>query len=436
MTPAVLNKEDATVTHSTNAHAPEAHGHQGALASGDEARDLTDLAADLPSRLMEVNIGPSHPAMHGTVRIKVALDGESIVRSTTEVGFLHRGFEKECESVHWAQCMPYTDRLNYVSPLLNNFGFAQAVEKLLEVEIPIRAQYIRVLASELSRIIDHLVACAAMAMELGGFTPFLYFVEGREFMFDLIEELTGARVTCNYARIGGVAQDLPDGFAERTRAVLVKVFALIDDCDKLLTRNRIFIDRTNGVGKMTAEQAIAYGITGPFLRSTGVAHDLRKAHPYYVYDRMDFEVPVGSNGDCYDRWLVRMEEMHQSRRIVEQAFAEIPGGPVLLHDPRFVLPPKSEVTTSIEGLMNHFKLIIEGAQIPAGEIYSYSEAANGELGFFIVSDGTGKPYKCRVRSPCFSTMQAIDDVLFPGAMLSDVVPIFGSINMIGGECDR
>jgi NADH-quinone oxidoreductase subunit D len=385
---------------------------------------------------MEVNIGPSHPAMHGTIRIKVELDGETIVKSETEVGFLHRGFEKECESVHWAQVMPYTDRLNYVSPLINNFGFCAAVEKLLGVQVPERAEYIRVIAAEISRISDHMTCNGAMAMEVGGFTPFLYAVEAREIMWDLIEELTGARLTVNYGRIGGVAFDLPPGFADRVKEGLDKAFKLMDDVDKLLTLNRIFIDRMNGVGKITRDQAIAYGITGPFLRSTGVAHDLRKAQPYSVYDRFDFDVPVGENGDCYDRWLVRMEELRQSRRIVEQALAQIPPGPFLLDDPRFVLPPKDEVYTQIEGLMNHFKLIIEGAQVPAGEIYSACEGANGEVGFYIVSDGTGKPYKCRLRSPCFVIMQAIDDVLFPGAMMSDIVPIFGSINMIGGECDR
>ena len=397
---------------------------------------MVDTAYDLPTKDMEINIGPSHPAMHGTVRIRAALDGEVIVKSETEVGYLHRGFEKECETVHWAQCMPYTDRLNYVSPLINNFGFARAVEGLLGVSIPERAQYIRVIAAEVSRICDHITCCAAMAMEVGGFTPFLYMIEGREHLWDLIEELTGARVTVNYARIGGVAADLTPGFAERCLEGMRKTFALIDDTDRMLTRNRIFIDRLNNVGAMSAEQAIAYGITGPFLRSTGVAYDVRKAHPYDVYDRMDFDIPVGDKGDCYDRWLVRMEEMHQSRSIVEQALREIPEGPFLLEDPRFVLPPKNEVYTQIEGLMNHFKLIIEGARVPPGEIYSYSEGANGELGFYLVSDGQGKPYKCRLRSPCFATMQALDDILLPGATMADIVPIFGSINMIGGECDR
>ncbi|NDB70378.1 MAG: NADH-quinone oxidoreductase subunit D, partial [Methylocystaceae bacterium] len=296
---------------------------------------MTDIAHDNTIRTMEVSIGPSHPAMHGTVRMLVELDGETITKVDTEVGFLHRGFEKECEAVHWAQCMPYTDRLNYVSPLINNFAFAMAAEKLLGVDIPIRAKYIRVIASEIARLCDHITCCGAMAMEVGGFTPFLYMVEARELLWDLIEELTGARVTINYARIGGVAFDLPENFSDRVHVVLKKAFELIDDTDKMLTRNRIFIDRMDGVGRITAQQAISYGITGPFLRSTGVDYDVRKAHPYDVYDRMDFEVPVGSNGDCFDRWLVRFEEMRQCQKIIKQALLQIGPGPVILQDSRF-----------------------------------------------------------------------------------------------------
>jgi NADH-quinone oxidoreductase subunit D len=397
---------------------------------------MTDIAHDLPTRNMEVNLGPSHPAMHGTVRMKMELDGETIVRSETEVGFLHRAFEKESESVHWAQVIPYTDRLNYVSPLINNFGYSQAVEKLLGIEIPLRAKYIRTIAAEISRIGDHLTSCGAAAMEVGGFTPFLYMIEAREMLYDLIEELTGARVTVNYARPGGVAHDLPEHFADKTLAALDKCFKLVDDVDNLMTRNRIFIDRMNGIGVISGDEAISYGITGPFLRSTGVDYDVRKAHPYDAYDRIDFDVALGSNGDCYDRWLVRFEEMRQSRRIVTQALKDIPPGEHIVYDPRFVLPKKEQVYGQIEGLMNHFKLVIEGARVPAGEVYSYVEGGNGELGFYIVSDGSGKPYKCRVRSPCFAIMQALDPLLLPGAMLSDVVPIFGSVNMIGGECDR
>lgn len=397
---------------------------------------MSDVAQDLPTRKMELSLGPSHPAMHGTIRINIELDGEVITASETEVGYLHRGFEKDCESVHWAQCMPYTDRLNYVSPLCNNFGFSMGVEKLFEVEVPERAEYIRVIMSELSRMCDHLTCNGAMGMETGGFTAFLYLIEAREILWDLIEEVTGARLTINYARFGGVAHDLPDGWIERCRQGLKDAMALLDDADKMLTRNRIFIDRLNGVGVLDKKDAIALGVTGPFLRASGVEYDVRKAHPYFVYDRMDFDIPVGDRGDTYDRWLVRLEEIRQSRRIVEQALDQIPPGKVLLDDPRFALPPKDQVYTRIEGLMNHFKLIMEGAQVPPGEVYCYTEGGNGELGFYLVSDGSGKPYKCRVRGPCFATMQVLDNCLLPGSMLSDVVPIFGSVNMIGGECDR
>jgi NADH-quinone oxidoreductase subunit D len=385
---------------------------------------------------MELNLGPSHPAMHGTVRIRLKLDGETILRSKTDVGFLHRGFEKESETVHWSQVMPYTDRLNYVSPLINNFAYASAVEKLCGIEIPKRAQYIRVIASEISRICDHMTCLAAVSMELGGFTPFLYMMEGRELLWDLIESLTGARVTVNYGRIGGVAFDLPENFAESWKTASEKAFSFINDTDNMLTHNQIFIQRVQHIGTISAQQAMQYGITGPFLRACGVAHDLRKSSPYEVYSELDFDIPVGSVGDCYDRWLVRLEEMHQSRRLVDQALKQIPPGKVLVEDPRFALPEKKQVYTQIEGLMNHFKLIIEGAQVPSGSIYHAVEGANGELGFFIVSDGGGKAYKCHVRSPCFMIMQTLDPILLPQSMLSDVVPIFGSVNMIGGECDR
>lgn len=397
---------------------------------------MADIAHDLPTQNIDINMGPSHPAMHGTVRIWVELDGEAIVKSRTDVGFLHRGFEKCCESVHWAQVMPYTDRLNYVSPLLNNFGYAQAVERLIGLEIPRRAKVLRVILGEVSRIADHMTCLAAMAMEVGGFTPFLYLVEAREFLYDLIEEVTGARVTTNYARIGGLKGDLNPGWEDRCRAALKRGFKFVVDTDKMLTRNRIFMDRLMGVGVVTQEEAVAYGMTGPFLRSTGVEYDVRKAHPYDVYDEVDFDIPIGGNGDSFDRWLVRIEEMHQSRRIIEQALGLLEPGPVLLADPRFVLPDEQATCNTIQGLMSHFKLIIDGAQVPAGEVYSFTEAANGELGFYLVSDGSGSPLKCRVRSPCFPVMQAMDDVLLKGATIADVIPIFGSINMIGGECDR
>lgn len=394
-------------------------------------RDIT-----LPEEPMTLNMGPSHPAMHGTVRCVLRLDGETIVDSDVQIGFLHRGFEKECEAGTWTQVFPYTDRLNYASPLLNNIGYALAVEKLLGVETPPRCQYIRVILGELARIADHCVCNAAMAMELGAFTVFLYLVKAREWIFDVLEETTGARVTHSFCRVGGVRADLPEGFAEKTRGALRKTMEAIADCEKLLLRNRIFMDRTMGVGAIGAEEAVAWGWTGPCLRSTGVAYDVRKTHPYLAYGDLEFDVPVGENGDNYDRFMVRIEEIRQSLRIVEQALDRIPDGPTSVPDDLgIVLPDKSATYTTIERTIQHFKIVTEGIAVPAGEVYSYTEAANGELGFYIVSTGGGRPHKCRVRPPSFANVQALSR-LVRGRLLADVIPTFGSINMIGGECDR
>jgi NADH-quinone oxidoreductase subunit D len=390
----------------------------------------------LPAEPMALNMGPSHPAMHGTVRCLVRLDGETVVGSDVQIGFLHRGFEKECEWGTWTQVFPYTDRLNYASPFLNNIGYALAVEKLLGIETPARCQYARVILGELARICDHCVCNAAMAMELGAFTVFLYLVKAREWLFEVLEAVTGARVTHSFCRIGGLRQDLPEGFAERVREALPKTLAAIEDSAKLLLRNRIFMDRTMEVGAIDAEKAIAYGWTGPCLRSTGVAYDVRKAHPYLVYKDLEFDVPVGSRGDNYDRFVVRLEEIRQSARIVEQALRKLPGGPIAVPDDLgVVLPDKLATYATIEGTIQHFKIVTEGIRVPAGEVYSYTEAANGELGFYIVSTGGGKPHKCRVRPPCFANLQALPE-LIRGRLLADIIPTFGSINMIGGECDR
>jgi NADH-quinone oxidoreductase subunit D len=390
----------------------------------------------LPAEPMALNMGPSHPAMHGTVRCLLKLDGETVRDVDVQVGFLHRGFEKECEAGTWTQVFPYTDRLNYASPLLNNIGYALAVEKLLGIEVPERCQYIRVILGEIARICDHSVCNAAMAMELGAFTVFLYLVKAREWLFYLLEEVTGARVTHSFCRIGGLRHDLPDGFADRLRAALPKTLAAIEDSEKLLLRNRIFMDRTMGVGTIAADEAIAYGWTGPCLRSTGVAYDVRKAHPYLVYGDLDFDVPVGTRGDNYDRFAVRLAEIRQSVRILEQALDRIPDGPIAVADDLGVaLPDKLETYTTIERCIQHFKIVMEGIRVPAGEVYAYTEAANGELGFYLVSNGGGRPHKCRVRPPCFANLQALPRMV-RGALLPDIIPSFGSINMIGGECDR
>jgi NADH-quinone oxidoreductase subunit D len=384
---------------------------------------------------MEIQMGPSHPASHGTVKFNLKLDGETIVDVDVEIGYLHRGFEKMCEQFTWNHCFPYADRLNYASPLLNNVGFALAVEKLADIEAPERCQYIRVIVGELSRLCDHLTCLGMGASEIGAISAGFYMVEARELLYDLVEAITGARLTVTYCRLGGVTKDLPADIAERCRWIFQQTRRIIADCERLLARNRIFVDRMVGVGTLQRADAVAWGLTGPLLRATGEAYDVRKAHPYLCYDRFDFEVPTGTRGDNYDRFMVRLAEMYQSMRIVEQALAQIPAGPIRVEDPRYVLPPKAEVYGSIEGLMNHFKLVIEGQKVPAGEVYVATEGGNGELGFYLVSDGSGRPYRVRVRPPCFYGMGALADML-RGSMVADVITTFGQVNMIGGECDR
>jgi len=400
-----------------------------------ELEEVEDI--ELPTESMQINMGPSHPATHGTVRIVLTIDGETVRDSDVQVGYLHRCFEKEAEYATYTQVFPYTDRLNYVSPLLNNVGFALAVEKLLGIgaAIPERAQYIRVIVGEISRITDHLTCLGASAMEVGGFTPFLWMIKVREWLWELLEELTGARLTHSYVRVGGVAQDLTEDFIARLRATLTRSLEPLAECEKLLVKNRIFRDRMDGVGTMSAEDAIAMGWTGPCLRSTGVPYDVRKDHPYLVYDRFEFDVPVGSVGDNYDRFAVRLEEIRQSMRILEQAMQQIPPGPVLLDEPRICMPPKNAVYNTIESMIGHFKLIVDGIKVPPGEVYSYTEGGNGELGYYIVSDGSGRPYRCRVRPPCFAIVSALETMIL-NTPIADIVPTFDMMNMIGGECDR
>jgi NADH-quinone oxidoreductase subunit D len=397
--------------------------------------DESELEAHLDTKRMVVNLGPSHPAMHGTVRMRVELEGETIVRADPEIGFLHRGFQKSCENVTWTQCLPYTDRLNYVSALMNNFGFLSAVEKLIGLTIPERAKYIRVIGSELHRMADHLTCVGAVALELGGFSAFLYAIEARELIVDRVTELTGARLTTSFGRVGGLNRDLPEGWAEKVLKTLDKIVQLRDEVDGLLTKNRIFVDRMKGTGVIAADDALDFGFTGPCLRACGVSYDLRKQRPYWVYDQLDFDVPLGANGDNFDRYLVRMEELKQSDRLVRQALGKIPPGPVILDDWRIVLPPKPEVYGTIEGVMAHFKLIMEGIQVPAGEVYDATEAANGELGWYLVSDGTGHPYKVHVRAPGFPILSGVPRMI-EGRMLADLIPTFDTINMIGGEVEQ
>jgi NADH-quinone oxidoreductase subunit D len=393
------------------------------------------LGDDLHSETMIVNLGPAHPATHGTVRIVAELSGEKIIDADVEVGYLHRGFEKMSETVDYNQVMPYTDRLNYVSPFINNVGWCLAVEKLLGIEVPKRAQYIRVLLSEISRVSDHLTCLGASAMELGAFTVMLYMMEAREFLWDLIEEVTGARLTVSFGRVGGLKDDLTPGFGERMADAFKKVREHLDNCDRLLTRNRIFIDRMCDIAVLSAEEAISYSLTGPMLRGSGVKHDLRKAFPYSSYKDFEFDVPVGTKGDNYDRFLVRFAEMFESLKICEQAMKNLPEGPIAVENPHIYLVPKDEVYNSIDGMINHFELVMYGVKPPKGSVYNAIEGANGELGFYVVSDGSGKAYRAHVRSPSFIHMGSMRKMLL-GANISDVVPTFGMINMIGGECDR
>lgn len=394
-----------------------------------------ELGDDLHSETMIVNLGPAHPATHGTIRIVAELSGEKIIDADVDVGYLHRGFEKMCETVDYNQVMPYTDRLNYVSPIINNFGWCMTIEKLLEIEAPKRAQYIRVILSEISRVCDHLTCLGASAMELGAFTVMLYMMEAREYLWDLLEEVTGARLTVSFGRVGGIKDDLTPGFSEKMKEAFKGVRAHLENCDRLLTRNRIFIERMCDVAVLTAEEAISFSLTGPMLRGSGVAYDLRKAFPYSSYDEFDFEVPIGTKGDNYDRFLVRFQEMEQSLRICEQAITRLPDGPIIVDDPHIALAPKDEVYNSIDGMINHFELVMYGVKPPKGSVYHAIEGGNGELGFYVVSDGSGKPYRAHVRAPSFIHMGSMRKMLL-GANISDLIPTFGMINMIGGECDR
>jgi len=428
-----------------------------------------------------INMGPSHPAMHGTIRIMLELDGEVVRNSEVEVGYLHRGFEKICEHKTYFNLLPYTDRLNYVSPLINNLGYVMTMEKLLGLEIPERAQYIRVIMSEFSRVSDHLTALAAMTMECGAFTVFLYYIKAREEIWNFIEQTTGARMTTSYIRIGGVRADLHPEYRTLLDKAVSMTRDVLRDVSGLLDKNKIWIDRTRDVAVVSPQTAINYGFTGPCLRASGVSYDVRKAHPYLVYDRMKFEVPLGDRGDNFDRYMVRMKEMEQSLRIIEQAAAELPPAAspadlmaegmepaaaikasrsqkvadpiklspnlegsekdtypdILAPGKGHIVPPKEDTYTNIEGLIDHFKFFMRGHGIrpPKGEVYFSVEGGSGEVGFYIVSDGTDRPYRLHLRAPCLHIVSALEEMI-KGHYIADIIPTFGSTNMIGGELDR
>ncbi|GMT42210.1 MAG: NADH-quinone oxidoreductase subunit D [bacterium] len=392
---------------------------------------------DLHTKELVLNMGPSHPATHGTVRFLLRLDGERVVHCETEIGYLHRAFEKHCENSTWTQVFPYTDRLNYCSAIQNNVAYALAVEKLFGIveKLPERCRYIRVIVCELARLADHYTNLAAAALELGAMTAFIYFVEARELVWDLLESVCGARLTSNYIRIGGLASDLPEDFKAQVEKTFSRNRELWSEFNKLLTKNRIFMDRMRDTGVISAEDAIQFGFTGPCLRACGVEYDVRKAQPYLVYGQMDFDVPVGRTGDNFDKYLIRMEEINQSLRIVEQALEKLPEGPINVDDTAIRQPSKEDVDTIMESMIFHFKVTIEGIKVPEGEVYFPTEGTNGELGFYLVSDGGGKPYKCRVRPPCFGLTQGMGHMV-KGGYLADIIPTFDMINLIGGEIDR
>ncbi len=397
-----------------------------------------DFERDLHTEHQILNMCPSHPATHCTVKFLIELDGETIISIDVQVGYLHRGFEKECESGTWYQAIPYTDRLNYNSAILANLGFCMTVEKLLDLETPERCQYLRVMAGELSRVGDHLTRCGAACLELAAMTPFLYGIEARELCWDLQEILCGARVTSNYLRIGGVKHDMPEDFPKACREIIGRIRGLLADFGDVVTSNRIFVDRLRGTGVISREDCLAYAVTGPLLRAAGIPLDLRKQEPYLVYDELDFDVPIGEVGDNYDRYLVCVEEMHQSLRIVEQCLVRLESlgpGPVNVDDPRVRWPAKGRVFNHMEELIQQFKAVTEGPRVPAGEAYFAVESANGELGFYLVSDGSAVPWKVRCRPPSFLNTQPLP-LMVRGSLLADIIPTFDFVNMVGGECDR
>ena len=390
---------------------------------------------DLVGERMTLNMGPSHPATHGVLRLVLELDGEAIEKVDPDVGYLHRGDEKIAESMHYNQFVPYTDRLDYLAPLANNVAYACAVEKLMDWELPPRGQALRVLCCELARISAHMLGVGVCAMDVGAMTVFLYTFTEREKVYNLCEQLTGARFTTSYTRVGGQLRDMPPGFDEAVRTFLKECEGTIDDIAKLLDKNKIFRDRMMDVGSISRQSAIDWGMTGPNLRASGVARDLRKDRPYLGYEKYDFDVPIADDGDCYARYQVRMEEMRQSIRICRQVLDTMPAGAVNLADPKSMLPDKERVMMSMEELIHHFIVSTQGIDAPAGEVYFAAENPKGELGFYIHSKGGGVPYRLKIRSPSYCNLSIVSRLL-PGHVVSDIPAILGSLDFVMGECDR
>jgi len=391
--------------------------------------------AETQIKPMTLNFGPQHPAAHGVLRLVMEMDGEVVERLDPHIGLLHRGTEKLIEYKTYLQAIPYFDRLDYVSPMPQEHAFVLAVEKLLGLEVPLRAQYIRVMFDEITRILNHLLMVPAYAADIGAVTPFLWCFEERELLMEFYERVSGARMHAAYYRPGGVHQDLPAGLLDDILAWTERFPKFLDDIENLLTNNRIFKQRLVDIGAASADEALDWGFTGPMLRASGVAWDLRKAQPYMVYDRMKFDIPVGKNGDCYDRYMVRMEEIRQSLRIIRQCVGEMPGGPHCSSDRKITPPPRGEMKRSMEALIHHFKLYTEGFHVPPGETYTAIEAPKGEFGVYLISDGSNKPYRCKIRAPAFAHLQAMD-YLSRGHMLADSVAILGSLDIVFGEVDR
>ena len=400
------------------------------------AKTAAAAAPEFPPETMSISMGPSHPSTHGVLRLQMELDGEIVTKADPVVGYLHRGDEKIAENMTYNQFVPYTDRLDYLAPLANNVAYAIAVERLARLEVPPRCQAIRVIISEMARISSHLMGLGAFGIDVGAWTVFLYTFTEREKLYRLFEELTGARFTTSYTRIGGVARDVPEGWPDRVNAFCDQFLPILEETLALLTRNKIFLDRTAGIGPIAKGDAIAYGLTGPNLRGCGVPLDLRKDRPYCGYEQYEFDVPVGSRGDCFDRYLCRGEEMRQSVRILKQVLRNFPGGEWYAKDAkRIFAPPKDKILTSMEELIQNFMLVTEGPQMPPGEVYFEAENPKGALGFYVVSKGGGVPWRLKIRSPSFCNLSILPKVCV-GAMIADIVSILGSFDFVMGECDR